>query len=103
MILSAILLTFAAFLGLVMELYKKNLRCDRASENEIKLVALACSAALAYVTYRVVPASTPAGDLNSTPYLVVLYTVAIYLLQLPTCMAVWKPLVKKFMEKKTDE
>ncbi len=45
MILSAILLAFAAFLGLVMELYKKSLRRDRASENEIKLVALACSAA----------------------------------------------------------
>ncbi|MEA4866481.1 MAG: hypothetical protein VB088_13930 [Sphaerochaeta sp.] len=46
MILSAILLAFAAFLGLVMELYKKSLRRDRASENEIKLVALACSALL---------------------------------------------------------
>ncbi|WP_422481961.1 hypothetical protein [Pleomorphochaeta sp. DL1XJH-081] len=103
MILSAILLTFAAFLGLVMELYKKSVRRDRASENEIKLVALACSAALAYVTYQVVPAATPTGELNSTPYLVVLYTIAIYLLQLPACMAFWKPLVKKFMESKVDE
>ncbi|PKL10198.1 MAG: hypothetical protein CVV48_03855 [Spirochaetae bacterium HGW-Spirochaetae-4] len=103
MTLGAILLAFAAFLGLVMELYKKSLRCDRASENEIKLVALACSTALAYVTYRVAPASTPAGDLKATPYLVVLYTVAIYLLQLPTCMAFWKPLLKRFMEKKADE
>lgn len=99
MILSAILLTFAAFLGLVMELYKKSVRRDRASENEIKLVALACSAALAYVTYQV----APAGELKATPYLVVLYTVAIYLLQLPACMAFWKPLVKKFMESKVDE
>ena len=103
MILSAILLTFAAFLGLVMELYKKSVRRDRASENEIKLVALACSAALEYVTYQVVPAATPTGELNSTPYLVVLYTIAIYLLQLPACMAFWKPLVKKFMESKVDE
>ena len=103
MTLSAILLAFAAFLGLVMELYKKSLRRDRASENEIKLIALACSTVLAYVTYRVAPASTPAGDLNPTPYLVVLYTVAIYLLQLPACMAFWKPLVKKFMERKVDE
>jgi TRAP-type uncharacterized transport system fused permease subunit len=103
MTLSAILLAFAAFLGLVMELYKKSLRRDRASENEIKLVAIACSATLAYVTYQVAPASTPTGELNSTPYLVVLYTVAIYLLQLPACMAFWKPLVKKFMEMKADE
>jgi hypothetical protein len=103
MTLSAILLTFAAFLGLVMELYKKSFRRDRANENEIKLIALACSAVLAYVTYRVAPASTPAGELKATPYLVVLYTVAIYLLQLPACMAFWKPLVKRFMEGKVDE
>ncbi len=103
MMLSAILLAFAAFLGLVMELYKKSLREDQAGEIEIKLVALASSAALAFVTYRVAPASTPVGDLNHTPYLVVLYTVAIYLLQLPACMAFWKPLVKKFMEGKVDE
>lgn len=86
-----------------MELYKKGFRRDKAGEHEIKLVALACSAALAFVTYRVAPASTPVGDLNSTPYLVVLYTVSIYLLQLPACMAIWKPLVRKFMERKADE
>jgi hypothetical protein len=102
MILSAILLSFAAFLGLVMELYKKGFRRDKAGEHEIKLVALACSAALAFVTYRVAPASTPAGELNSTPYLVVPYTVAIYLLQLPACMAFWKPLVKRFIRGKAD-
>jgi hypothetical protein len=43
------------------------------------------------------------GGLNPTPYLVVLYTIVIYLLQLPACMAFWKPLVKKFMERKADE
>ena len=103
MTLSARLLAFAAFLGLAMELYKKSLRGDKAGETEIKLVALACSAALAFVTYKVAPSSTPVGDLNSTPYLVVLYTVSIYLLQLPACMAIWKPLVRKFMERKADE
>jgi Ca2+/Na+ antiporter len=103
MILSAILLAFAAFLGLVMELYKKSLRRDRASENEIKLVALACSALLGYVTFRIVAGAGMDGGLNPTPYLVVLYTIVIYLLQLPACMAFWKPLVKKFMERKADE
>jgi hypothetical protein len=102
MTLSIILLAFATFLGLVMELYKKTLRRDKATENEIKLVALVCSAALAFVTYQVAPVATGAGDLNSTPYLVVLYTVAIYLLQLPACMAFWKPLVKRFIRGKAD-
>jgi len=99
MTLSAILLAFAAFLGLAMELYKKSLRRDRATENEIKLIALACSAALAFVAYQV----APTGELRNSPYLVVLFTVAIYLLQLPACMAIWKPLVRKFMERKADE
>jgi hypothetical protein len=102
MILTCVLLVFAAFLGLAMELYKKTIRHDNAAEMEIKIVALGCSALLAYVAYRVAPEATPAGDLNRTPYLVVLYTVAIYLLQLPACMAVWKPLVRRFMEKKID-
>ncbi len=102
MTLSAILLAFAAFLGLVMELYKKSLRRDEANENEIKLVALACSAALSFVTYQVAPVATGGGDLNRTPYLMVLYTVAIYLLQLPACMAFWKPLVKRFLQEKAD-
>ena len=103
MTLSAILLAFAAFLGLVMELYKKSLRLDKAGEHEIKLVALACSGLLGYVTFRIVVGTGIDGGLNPTPYLVVLYTVAIYLLQLPACMAFWKPLVKKFMERKVDE
>jgi Ca2+/Na+ antiporter len=103
MTLSAILLAFSAFLGLVMELYKKSLRRDRASENEIKLIALACSALLGYVTFHIVAGTGMDGGLNPTPYLVVLYTVAIYLLQLPACMAFWKPLVKKFIKRKADE
>ena len=103
MTLSAILLAFSAFLGLVMELYKKSLRRDRANENEIKLIALACSALLGYVTFRIVVGTGVDGGLNNTPYLVVLYTVAIYLLQLPACMAFWKPLVKKFIQRKVDE
>ena len=103
MTLSAILLAFAAFLGLVMELYKKGLRRDGAGENEIKLIALACSALLGYVTFRIVAGTGMDGDLTPTPYLVVLYTIVIYLLQITACMAFWKPLVKKFMEKKADE
>jgi hypothetical protein len=64
MILTCVLLVFAAFLGLAMELYKKTIRHDNAAEMEIKIVALGCSALLAYVAYRVAPEATPAGDLN---------------------------------------
>jgi hypothetical protein len=55
------------------------------------------------VTFRIVAGTGMDGGLNPTPYLVVLYTIVIYLLQLPACMAFWKPLVKKFMERKADE
>ena len=103
MLLICILLIFAAFLGLAMELYKKTIRKDRAKELEIRLVALCCSALLSFVTYRVSPTVALAGELNPTPYLIVLYTIAIYLRKLPACMAFWKPLVKRFMERKINE
>lgn len=103
MILALILLGFASFLGLAMELYKKPVRKDRAGEAEIKLVAMACSALLGFVTYKVASIATLSDSLVSTPYLVVLYTVAIYLLQLPACMTFWKPLLKRFMENRIDE
>lgn len=100
MVLSIIVLSFAAFLGLAMELYKKTIRKDRAKELEIRTVALCTSAALGYVTFRIVAGSSLDEGLNNTPLVIVLYTVVIYLLQLPACMAVWKPLVKQFLEKK---
>jgi hypothetical protein len=102
MTLSAILLAFAAFLGLAMELYKKTLRKDKAGELEIKGVALSCSAVLGFVTFRIVAGTGLDGGLNPNGYLIVLYTIAIYLLQLPACMAFWKPLLKRFMERKAD-
>lgn len=100
MVLSSIVLAFAAFLGLAMELYKKTIRKDRAKELEIRAVAFCASAALGYVTFSIVVGSSLDGGLNETPFLIVLYTVVIYLLQLPACMAVWKPLVRQFLEKK---
>jgi hypothetical protein len=102
MYLTAILLVFAAFLGLAMELYKKTLRKDKAGELEIKGVALCCSALLGFVTFRILAGTGLDGGLNPNGYLTVLYTITIYLLQLPACMAFWKPLLKRFMERKTD-
>lgn len=103
MMLSAILLSFAAFLGLAMELYKKTIRKDRARELEIRSVALCSSALFGYATFRLVAGTENGGGLNDTHFLAVLYTVVIYLLQLPACMAIWKPLVKRFMERKAGE
>ena len=103
MLLIAILLAFAAFLGLVMELYKKTIRKDKAKEGEIKGVAIILSALLAFVTYQVATVPASEAGLTPTPFLIILYTVAIYILQLPACMAFWKPLIKRFVEKKIDE
>ena len=100
MVLSSIVLSFAAFLGLAMELYKKTIRKDRARELEIRTVALCASALFGYITFAAVAGSPIDEGLNNTPLVIVLYTVVIYLLQLPACMAVWKPLVRQFLEKK---
>ena len=101
--LTYILLAFAAFLGLVMELYKKTLRKDKAKELEIKLVAMICSAVFGFVTFNIVITTGIEGEANLNNYFVVLYTITIYLLQLPACMAVWKPLLKRFLEKNINE
>jgi hypothetical protein len=99
MTLVIILLAFSAFIGLMMELYKKSVRKDKAKITEIKLVAFLCSALFAFITYKVVIVN---GQLNQSPFLIALYIVAIYLLQLPTCMAFWKPLLKKYLEGKVN-
>ena len=103
MILSAMLLAFAGFLGLVMELYKKTIRKDLARELEIRVVALCGSLAFGYATFRLVRGTALAEGINDTHFAIVLFAIVIYLLQLPACMAVWKPLVKRFMERKAGE
>lgn len=103
MLLITILLAFAAFLGLFMELYKKTIRKDKAKESEIKCVAISFSTLLAFVTYQVAAIPASEAGLSSTPFLIFLYTVAIYILQLPACMTFWKPLIKRIVEKKINE
>lgn len=100
MTLIIILLAFSAFIGLMMELYKKSVRKDKAKVNEIKLVAFLCSVLFAFITYKVVIVN---GQLNQSPFLIAFYIVAIYLLQLPACMAFWKPLLKKYLEGKVND
>jgi len=101
--LAIILLVCSSFIALVMELYKKRVRGDKAKEGEIRTAALALCSAHAYVIYRVVDASAIDDSLYNSPFLVVLYTIALYLLQLPACMAFWKPLIKRMIKRRVHE
>lgn len=102
MILILVLLAFAFFIGLVMELYKKFVRKDKASDLENRLVAFALSAAFGMVYFLVFDSSAFPEEFKFSPWLIVVFSVAIYILQLPACMQVWKPLLKKVVEKKTE-
>lgn len=98
-----ILLALSGFLGLLMELYKKTLRRDKAKEWEIRGVALLLSAFLGFVLYKVTdPAFLPDG-VYFTPWITVVFTILIYILQLPACMKVWKPIVKDIIERKSKD
>lgn len=102
MILLIMLLAFALFTGLVVELYKKTIRKDKSSDIENRLVAFALSAVFALVCFFVIAPSGLPDGMSYSPWLIALFTVAIYILQLPACLAFWKPIVKKILEKKTD-
>jgi heme/copper-type cytochrome/quinol oxidase subunit 4 len=101
MILILVLLAFAFFIGLVMELYKKLIRKDRASDIENRLVAFGLSGVFGVVHFFVFDSSAFPEEFRFSPLLIVVFTVAIYILQLPACMQIWKPLLKKVVEKKT--
>lgn len=101
MSLIIILLMCSSFIALVMELYKKSLRADKAKEGEIRTVALALSSAFSYAIYKVIDASAIDSSLYNSPFLILLYAITLYLLQLPTCMAFWKPIVKHLIQRKS--
>ena len=98
LIISMILL-YAALIGFVMETYKKGLREDRAGVWEIRLVALLWSLLSAVFIWAATDASEIQGIAVNSPWLIVSYTAAVYLLQKPACMKVWKPLLKNWMER----
>ena len=102
MVLVLIFLAFAAFVGLLMEIYKKNIRKDKASIWEIRGVALAMSAIFGTVAWLITDAHMLAAMLKDTPWNIIPFTVIVYLLQLPACMAVWKPVLKRIAEKKAE-
>lgn len=102
MMLYILILLFSAFTGLFMELYKKSIRKDRARDGEITSVAFSMSVLLSTVLYLITkPGIYPEG-LNRTPPMVLVFSIAIYIFQLPACMAIWKPLVRKWIERRAD-
>lgn len=101
-ILLLILLAFSVFVGLVMEFYKKIIRKDKAGEPEITAVAWAFSVLLGIVTYLITSKSALPEELVYSPLLMLLYSVLIRLFQLPACQAIWKPILKKWIERKAN-
>ncbi|MBR2281736.1 MAG: hypothetical protein IJ863_03830 [Spirochaetales bacterium] len=101
-ILLLILLAFSVFVGLVMEFYKKIIRKDKAEEFEITMVAWAFSVFFAIVTFMITSRGALPEELVYTPILILLYSVLIHLFQLPACQALWKPILKKWIERKSD-
>lgn len=101
-ILLLILLAFSVFTGLVMEFYKKFIRKDKAESYEISMVAWAFSVLFGIVTYLITSRSAVPDELVYTPLLILLYSILIHLFQLPACQAIWKPILKKWIERKAD-
>lgn len=98
-----ILLAVSGFLGLVMELYKKTLRKDKANEGEVRLVAMALSVGLGFVLYKVSDPTVLPDGLSFSPWITVIYGILVYVLQLPACMKIWKPIVKDIIERKAKD
>lgn len=94
-----ILLAFAIFIGFAMESYKKLIRRDKAAIWEIRLVALILSGLLGAVTWRITNVTELSPYLTGTPWMIIPYTILIYILQKPACMKFWKPILKKWLEK----
>lgn len=103
MILLLMLTGFSFFIGLVMELYKKYIRKDKTSKFENKIIALILSIILGAVSFFSITVTALPDEMRYTPLLIVLFSAIIYSLQYPACMAVWKPLVKRWLERKFND
>ena len=98
-----ILIAFSVFTGMIMELYKKKVRKDKADEHEVGMVAWAFSVLFGIVTFMITDAGALPDGVQRTPLLILLFSVLIYLFQLPACQAVWKPVLKKWIERKAND
>ena len=100
MYLIIMILVYSGFIGLVMEIYKKIIRKNIAKILEIRILAFLLSALFSFFVYKIVPINIVFEGINNTPYIIIFYTVLIYLLQLPSCMKIWKPMLKDIIERK---
>lgn len=100
MYLVIIILVYSGFIGLVIELYKKVIRKNKARVLEIRTLALVFSVIFSVFIYKIIPINNVFEEINNTPYIIAFYTASIYLLQLPSCMKIWKPLLKDLIERK---
>lgn len=100
MVLALILFVFAFFIGLVMELYKKKIRKDRAGDWENMVVAFMLSCIFGFLFYRIALTSSFMDAYKSSPFLVIPSVILVYILQRPACMSFWKPLLKKWMKRR---
>lgn len=94
------LVSLAFAVGLLMEVYKKKVRKDRWKGWEVRLVAYLFSIGGGFLSWKVIDVDSVLPGLIPSPWLVLLFSVFIYLLQLDSCMGFWKPLLKKWMEDK---
>ena len=99
-VLIVLFCAFAAFIGLIMEAYKKVLRKDKAAVWEIRLIAFALSLIAGGLMTLMIDAPTLAPMLVDSPWLTIPYILITYLLQLPACMKVWKPILRKWMDRR---
>ena len=86
--------------GLAMEAYKKVARKDRASAWESRLVALVPSTLFGFVLWRTVDFTALSPYLVQSAWMMVPCTLAVYILQLPACMKLWKPLLKRWLDRR---
>ena len=100
MTLALILFVFAFFIGLVMELYKKKIRKDKAGDWENMGVAFTLSFILGFLFFRIVVTIETINTITTTPLLIIPSSILIYILQRPVCMSFWKPLLKKWIERR---
>lgn len=99
-VLISILFVFAFFIGLLMELYKKRIRKDKALDWENWIAAFVLSSVAGCIFYGIAMDADAFSALPQTSLMVIPSTLIIYILQRPACMSFWKPLLKKWMRRK---
>lgn len=58
------------------------------------------SSCFSFFIYKIAPIDLFIEGFKNTPYVIFFYAILIYLLQLPSCMKIWKPMLKEVLERK---